>query len=269
MDIYYRIYLNSIGVIMDITFKKKKDELVGEVIAKSTDLEHGVDDFKAEIENCSLGQKFIAVSPECVRCNLCAEECPVSAIEDAKITKPAKILENCVKCEICAQTCPVNSIKVIESTSDLDEDVTYKLNTVKVPHRTLRMEKIDVDPEKCTSCGDCVKFCPTGAIKVPKGEIAVIDKDACVGCGACANVCGVDAVKLERRLGNIFKTKELHINDDICVACGVCEENCPMEAIKLEDDKIVFFEDKCINCEVCSKKCPVGALKLERLTNES
>ena len=101
---------------MDITFKKKKDALVGEVVAKSTNLEHGVEDFKAEIENCSLGQKFITISPECVRCNLCAEECPVDAIDDAKLTKPAKILDNCVKCEICAQTCPVNSIKVIEST---------------------------------------------------------------------------------------------------------------------------------------------------------
>jgi len=51
------------GVIMDITFKKKKDDLVGDVIAKSNDLEHGVEDFEAEIENCSLGQKFITVSP--------------------------------------------------------------------------------------------------------------------------------------------------------------------------------------------------------------
>jgi electron transport complex protein RnfB len=255
----------TMGVIMDITFKKKKDDLVGEVVAKSNDLEHGIEDFKAEIENCSLGQKFIAISPECVRCNLCAEECPVNAIDDAKLTKPAKILDNCVKCEICAQTCPVNSIKVIESTSDLDEDVTYKLNTVKVPHRTLRMEKIKVDPTKCTSCGNCVKFCPTGAIKAPEGETAVIDTDACIGCGACANVCAENAVDLERRLGNIFKTKELQIDDDICVACGVCEENCPVEAIKLENNEIIFSEDKCILCEVCSKKCPVAALKLERL----
>ena len=254
---------------MDITFKKKKDALVGDVIAKSNDLEHGVEDFEAEIENCFLGQKFITVSPECVRCNLCAEECPVNAIDSAKLTKPVKILDNCVKCEICAQTCPVNSIKVIESTSDLDDDLTYKLKTIKVPHRTLRMEKIYVDSDTCTSCGNCVKFCPTGAITVQEGEKAVIDKDACIGCGACANVCGEDAVTLERRLGNVFKTKELLVDDDICVACGVCEENCPVEAIKLEDDKIVFFKDKCINCEVCSKKCPVGALKLERLPNES
>jgi ferredoxin len=250
---------------MDITFKKKKDALVGEVVSKSNDLEHGVEDFEAEIENCSLGQKFITISPECVRCNLCAEECPVNAIDDAKLTKPAKILDNCVKCEICAQTCPVNSIKVIESKSELDEDVTYQLNTVKVPHRTLRMEKIGVDPGKCTSCGNCAKFCPTGAISVQDDETAVIDLDACVGCGACANVCAEDAVTLERRLGKVFKTKELQVDDDICVACGVCEENCPVEAIRLEDDKIIFSEDKCILCEVCSKKCPVGALKLERL----
>jgi electron transport complex protein RnfB len=250
---------------MDIIFKKKKDALVNEVVAKSTDLEHGVEDFKAEIENCSLGQKFITISPECIRCNLCAEECPVNAIDDAKLTKPAKILDNCVKCEICAQTCPVNAVKVIESTSDLDEDVTYKLNTIKVPHRTLRMEKICVDNDKCNSCGDCVKFCPTGAIKVREGEKAVVDLDACIGCGACANICGEDAVTVTRRMGNVFKTKDLVVDDDACVACGVCEENCPVEAIKLEDDNIIFSEDKCILCEVCSKKCPVSALKLERL----
>jgi Na+-translocating ferredoxin:NAD+ oxidoreductase subunit B len=254
---------------MDITFKKKKDALVGEVVSKSMDLEHGAEDFKAEIENCSMGQKFITISPDCVRCNLCVEECPVNAIDDAKSTKPAKILDNCVKCEICAQTCPVNSIKVIESTSDLDEDVTYRLKSIKVPHRTLRMENISVDPEKCKSCGTCAKFCPTGAIRVLEGEIASIDMDACVGCGACANVCPEEAITLERRLGNVFKTKKLSVDDDACVACGVCEENCPVDAIKLEDDNILLSEDKCILCDVCSRKCPVSALKLERLPDES
>jgi len=250
---------------MDITFKKRKDALVGEVVAKSNDLEHGVEDFKAEIENCSLEQKFITISPECVRCNLCVQECPVKAIDEAKLTKPAKILDNCVKCEICSQTCPVNAIKVIESKSDLEDDVTYKLKTKKVPHRTLRMEKIDVDPVKCTSCGNCVKFCPTGAIKLHEEGPAVIDKDSCIGCGACANVCSENAVSLERRLGSVFKTKKLAIDNDKCVACGVCEENCPVEAIKIENGKIVYSTNKCITCEVCSKKCPVGALNVEEV----
>ncbi len=250
---------------MDITFKKKRDALVNDVISKSMDIEHDREDFNAEIEKCSMRQKFMTISPACVRCNLCAEECPVNAVDSAKSTRPAKILDNCVKCEICAQTCPVNAIKVIESTSELDEEVSYKLKTMKVPHRTLRMEDISVNPDKCNSCGTCVKFCPTGAIKVTDDEKATVNKDVCIGCGACANVCEENAVNLKRKLGNVIKTKNLTVDEDTCVACSVCEENCPVEAIKLKDNKIVFSEGKCIRCEVCTKKCPVGALKLERL----
>jgi len=254
---------------MDITFKKKKDALVNDVISKSMDIDHDREDFNAEIENCSIEQKFITISPECVRCNLCSEECPVKAIDNVKSTKHPKINSNCVKCEICAQTCPVNSIKVVESRSDLDEDVIYTLNTIKVPHRTLRMENIRVNPDKCNSCGTCVKFCPTGAITVSNNDTATLNTDICIGCGACANVCSEDAIHLTRRLGNVIKTKKLSVDEDLCVACGVCEENCPVEAIRLKDDHIVLSENKCILCEVCSKKCPVEALKLERLTNES
>ena len=48
-----------------------------------------------------------------------------------------------------------------------------------------------------------------------EGETAVIDMDACVGCGACANVCSEDAVTLVRRMGKVFKTKELRVDDDL------------------------------------------------------
>jgi ferredoxin len=252
---------------MDITFKKDKKVLKDEVIRKSMDLDSS--EYKPEIEECKIEDKFITISPECVRCNLCAEECPVEAISGAKASKPAKVLENCVKCEICAQTCPVKSVHVLESTSFVNkEDVKYRLRDLKIPHRSLRMKNISVDAERCDSCATCNKFCPTGAIKV-EGETAVIDKDACVGCGACVNVCPESAVTLERELGPVIKTKKLDIDREACVSCQVCEENCPVEAIKLENGEIVFRDDKCILCEVCSNKCPVSALKLERLSNES
>ncbi len=250
---------------MDITFKKKKKDLEGEVKVKSLDIEHIDEDFQPEIESCELKQKFITISPECVRCNLCVEECPVEAITPAESTKPAKILDECVKCEICAQTCPVKAVKVIDSTSNIDEEVKYQIKDLKIPHRILRMKKIEVDEDKCNACNSCIKICPTEAIKLDKDWKAEIDKNLCIGCGACVNVCPEEAIVLERYLGPLIKTKELHVDQEACVQCQVCEENCPIEAIKLEEDKIVINEDKCILCDVCSTKCPVGALKLERV----
>lgn len=250
---------------MDVTFKKKKKDLEGEIKLKSMEIEHIDEDFQPEVESCRLEQKFITISPECIRCDICAEECPVGAIAPASATKQAKILDECVNCEICAQSCPVKVIKVVESTSDVDEEVKYHIKYVAVPHRKLRMKNILVDENKCKSCDTCVKFCPTSAITVKEGEVAQIDKDLCVGCGSCANVCAEDAIFLERELGPVIKTKELLIDQEACVQCQVCEENCPREAIKLKDDEIVLSEDKCILCDVCTTKCPVGALKLEKV----
>ncbi len=249
---------------MDITFKKDKKELQGEVKVKSMEIEHIDEDFQPEIGEVSLKQKFLTISPECIRCNLCAEECPVDAITDAKSDRPAKITDKCVKCEICAETCPVGAIKVIESTSEVDEDgVKFHVKEIKVPHRKLKLKDITVGQEECGCETEiCIRFCPTGAITLD-GEKLVIDKDLCIGCGACVNVCPDQAITLERELGPVIKTKELLVDQETCVQCQVCEENCPVEAINLEGEEVVLLEDKCILCDVCSTKCPVGALKLE------
>ncbi len=254
---------------MDITFKKKMNDLQSEVALKSVDLKENVEDFKVEIEECAISDKFINISPRCVRCNLCAQECPVDAIADADAIKQAKILSNCVKCEICAQTCPVRCINVVETTADVNGEVKYHLNDIKVPHRLLRMKDISVDSDKCNSCGTCAKFCPTRAITVEEQETAEINKELCIGCGACAHVCDSQAINLERELGPVIERRKLLIDQDACVECLICEENCPTGAIKLDDGEIVLDKDKCISCEVCSTKCPVSALKLERLGHES
>ena len=253
---------------MDIIFKKKLEDLRRDVALKSMDLEERLEEVDVELASCRVVDKFIDITPKCVRCNLCFEECPVDAISESSASKPARILDNCVKCEICAQTCPVRCINVVESTATIgDEDVTYNLEYVRIPHRLLRMKKIEVT-DRCTACGTCTRFCPTGAIQLDK-EIAVVDESICIGCGACVNVCPSDAVELERELGPVIETRRLLVDQDACVECLVCEENCPTGAIRIEDGEVVVDKDKCILCEVCSTRCPVAALKLERLADES
>jgi len=51
-----------------------------------------------------------------------------------------------------------------------------------------------IDPEKCTSCLECIDFCPMVAIF--EGEqVAEIDQDECVECSVClkADICPTDA----------------------------------------------------------------------------
>ena len=44
-------------------------------------------------------------------------------------------------------------------------------------------------PEKCKSCGLCVKKCPVEAITGQKGVPYVINPDLCIKCGACLEAC--------------------------------------------------------------------------------
>ncbi len=47
---------------------------------------------------------------------------------------------------------------------------------------------VHLDPEKCKGCINCIKRCPTGAIRVRNGK-AVITKEYCIDCGECIRTC--------------------------------------------------------------------------------
>jgi ferredoxin len=56
---------------------------------------------------------------------------------------------------------------------------------------------IRIDHERCTGCGACVKVCPTGAIRLTKGETgshAEIDEERCQECEACVAACPEEAI---------------------------------------------------------------------------
>jgi ferredoxin len=56
---------------------------------------------------------------------------------------------------------------------------------------------IEVDSEKCVSCGACVTLCPVEAITIDEDLSIVFNKEKCVGstCSACVDACPTRAIK--------------------------------------------------------------------------
>lgn len=83
----------------------------------------------------------------------------------------------------------------------------------------------EVDAEKCTACGACVKACPKGIIELrkkwPKDRavyVSCVSKDkgaavmkackaGCIGCGKCEKVCAFGAITVENNLAYIDPQK--------------------------------------------------------------
>ncbi len=59
----------------------------------------------------------------------------------------------------------------------------------------------EVDPRRCTACGQCVALCPYHAPRLeevkPFGLVSVINSSLCKGCGNCAAACRCGAIQVK------------------------------------------------------------------------
>ena len=65
---------------------------------------------------------------------------------------------------------------------------------------------IEVDSEKCFSCGSCVALCPVEAISIEKDSSIKFHKEKCLGstCSICVDACPARAIKSIKQVNNEY-----------------------------------------------------------------
>ena len=65
------------------------------------------------------------------------------------------------------------------------------------PTGSFRYHRPVMKSSKCSQCGWCYIYCPTGSI-VNEARRFAIDLTYCKGCGVCASICSVNAIMMVR-----------------------------------------------------------------------
>lgn len=164
------------------------------------------------------GEKFVAkVMCQGSSCNA-NQKYIYNGIEDCKaaniVAGGSKSCQyGCLGYGTCKSVCQFGAIEIVDGTAE-------------------------IDPEKCTSCGQCIEACPKGIIKLVPYKQKVIIK--------CSS----------REFGKTVKDK-CKIG---CIGCQMCVKTCPKEAIVFENNLARIDYEKCVGCGLCAQKCPTGAI---------
>lgn len=59
------------------------------------------------------------------------------------------------------------------------------------------MYLVNIDPDKCTGCGECAAACPVDIIELVDGKAVCEDASNCLGCESCVAVCPEEAVEVQ------------------------------------------------------------------------
>ncbi len=75
------------------------------------------------------------------------------------------------------------------------EEYEAHINEQRCPAGVCReLVRYEIDRDKCTGCGACLRACPHSAISGAKQEPHIIDPAACAKCGICRDTCKFEAV---------------------------------------------------------------------------
>ncbi|MBR6932235.1 MAG: 4Fe-4S dicluster domain-containing protein [Bacteroidales bacterium] len=159
----------------------------------------------AEILDKKVPERTVPITPfgsksvkdfydRCTACQLCVAACPNNVL------RPSGSLEHFMQpemsyergycrpeCVRCAEVCPSGAILGITK----EQKTEYRVGIARVNRDLCVVET------RGTSCGNCARKCPIGAIRMvhldpedPESLLRpTVIEEKCIGCGACENLC--------------------------------------------------------------------------------
>ncbi|MBS7657378.1 4Fe-4S binding protein [Candidatus Bathyarchaeota archaeon] len=123
-----------------------------------------------------------------------------------RLTYSPEVVEKPVLAEIILKTgVPINILeaKVNAQKGELVVSIPAKEKTLEQILRFFKeagvtaqkfTQILQIDFNKCTSCGACISPCPTRALRFTPDWTLEFDEEKCVACRTCVNACPVKAI---------------------------------------------------------------------------
>ncbi|RJQ43973.1 MAG: 4Fe-4S dicluster domain-containing protein [Anaerolineaceae bacterium] len=171
-------------------------------------------------------------------------------------------LERCVGCQMGPLVCP--------------KDALVHIDGVIENGRLVQKQSVDVDPQKCILCGECVEVCPVNAIEMTingQPEIPVIKYEAfpVFEQSTTFDPEAFDWSKKDFVIENcptdvISENKEKHtleVDDVHCIRCRQCEiaSEGAFHVLQPWQGSVTLKREFCVEgCLACADICPTRAL---------
>lgn len=124
----------------------------------------------------------------------------------------------------------------------------------------------------CLGLGDCTLACGFDAIKMnPLTGLPEVDEERCTACGACVKACPKMIIELRKKGPKGRRVFVSCVNkdkggvakkacDNACIGCSKCFKECKFEAITIANNLAYIDPNKCRLCRKCVEVCPTGAI---------
>jgi len=141
---------------------------------------------------CRACELACALENDGVMASGCSRITVISFIESREYGLPYHFPTTCRQCEDapCLIVCPEDAI-----VKDKREDRIVRINT-----------------EICTGCGQCVRACPFGAIRVEMESHKAVKCELCKDQPACVSICPTDAITFTEGMSFVAKHVALQMH---------------------------------------------------------